>query len=111
MAIARALLMEPQILILDDSTSSVDVETETKIQDALEAQAHRPTTLVVAQRVSTVLKADKIIVLDDGRVAAEGSHAQLMQSSPIYREIYESQMGNGLNLEAIGVEPAWSVNA
>jgi ATP-binding cassette, subfamily B, multidrug efflux pump len=111
LAIARALLTHPSLLILDDSTSSVDVETETKIQDALEAQLHRSTTLVVAQRVSTVLKADKIVVLDEGRVAAEGSHAQLMQSSPIYREIYESQMGNGLSLEAIGQEPAWSVNA
>jgi ATP-binding cassette, subfamily B, multidrug efflux pump len=104
-AIARALIMHPRILILDDSTSSVDVETETKIQDALEAQAGQHTTFVVAQRISTVLKADKIIVLEKGRITAEGTHEQLMRSSPIYQEIYmsqlgdESQLGNGSPLE------------
>jgi ATP-binding cassette subfamily B protein len=101
-AIARALLTKPKILILDDSTSSVDVETETKIQDALESQLRRHTSLVVAQRISTVLKADKIVVIDDGRIAAEGTHQELMQSSPIYQEIYESQLGNGFNLEEAG---------
>ncbi|MGC1377676.1 MAG: ABC transporter ATP-binding protein [Anaerolineales bacterium] len=98
-AIARALLTRPKILILDDSTSAVDVETETKIQDALATQAFNHTTLVVAQRISTVLRADKIVVIDDGRIAAEGTHTELMQSSPIYREIYESQLGNGVRLE------------
>jgi ATP-binding cassette subfamily B multidrug efflux pump len=96
-AIARALLTRPKILILDDSTSSVDVETETRIQKALEAQMHRRTTLVVAQRISTVLKADKIVVLEKGRIAAEGTHAELMAASPIYREIFESQLGNDMN--------------
>ena len=95
-AIARALLTHPKILILDDSTSAVDVETETKIQDALESHEFNTTTLVVAQRISTVLKADKIVVIDEGRIVAEGTHAQLMQSSDIYREIYESQLGSGL---------------
>ena len=94
-AIARALIMRPRILILDDCTSSVDVETETKIQDALEAHMGEHTTLVVAQRISTVLKADKIVVLEKGRVTAEGTHQELMRTSPIYREIYESQLGNG----------------
>lgn len=98
-AIARALLTQPKILILDDSTSAVDVETETKIQDALEAQMHQHTSLVVAQRISTVLKADKIVVIDKGHIAAEGTHKDLMRSSPIYQEIYESQLGNGLHLE------------
>jgi ATP-binding cassette subfamily B multidrug efflux pump len=98
-AIARALIMHPRILILDDCTSSVDVETETKIQDALEAHMGEHTTLVVAQRISTVLKADKIVVLEKGRVAAEGTHQELMRSSPIYQEIYESQLGNGFALE------------
>jgi ATP-binding cassette subfamily B protein len=98
-AIARALLTKPKILILDDSTSSVDVETETKIQDALELKMHQHTSLVVAQRISTVLKADKIVVIDNGRIAAEGTHQELMQSSPIYQEIYESQLGNGFRLE------------
>ena len=95
-AIARALLTKPRILILDDSTSSVDVETETKIQDALEEQLHDHTTLVVAQRISTVLKADKIVVLEHGRIAAEGTHRELMQRSPIYQEIYASQLGEGI---------------
>ncbi len=100
LAIARALLTRPQILILDDSTSSVDVETETKIQDALAAGPDRHTSLVVAQRISTVLKADKIVVIDQGRVAAQGTHQQLMQSSPIYREIYASQLGDGVPVGA-----------
>jgi ATP-binding cassette subfamily B multidrug efflux pump len=73
-AIARALLLEPRILILDDSTSAVDVETETKIQDALGQAKGERTTFVVAQRISTVLTADRIIVLDLGRVAAQGTH-------------------------------------
>jgi ATP-binding cassette, subfamily B, multidrug efflux pump len=102
-AIARALLTRPKILILDDSTSAVDVETETKIQDAVEGQMHRHTTLIVAQRISTVLKADKIVVLDKGRIAAEGTHEELMASSAIYKEIFESQLGNDLPPE----EPAF----
>lgn len=93
-AIARALMTHPKILILDDSTSAVDVETETRIQDAVETQMNKLTTLVVAQRISTVLKADKIVVLDKGRIAAEGTHEELMESSPIYREIFESQLGS-----------------
>jgi len=100
-AIARALLTKPKILILDDSTSSVDVETETKIQDALESQMCRHTTLVVAQRISTVLKADKIVVIDNGRIAAEGTHPELLRISPIYQEIYESQLGNGFRLDEV----------
>jgi len=102
-AIARALLLQPAVLILDDSTSSVDVETETKIQAALEGlmrdrtnpSAPLRTDFVIAQRISTVLTADKILVLDDGQIAAEGTHAELLASSPIYREIYDSQLGNG----------------
>jgi ATP-binding cassette subfamily B protein len=94
-AIARALLIQPPILILDDSTSAVDVETEAKIQEALESIMKQRTTFVIAQRISTVLGAEKILVLDDGQIAAEGTHAELMESSPIYREIYESQLGNG----------------
>ena len=92
-AIARALVIQPAVLVLDDSTSSVDVETETKIQDALvELMADR-TSFVIAQRISTVLTADKILVLDDGKVVAEGTHRELLQESPIYREIYDSQLG------------------
>jgi ATP-binding cassette subfamily B protein len=96
-AIARALLTKPSILILDDSTSSVDVETETKIQSALDLAMKDRTSFVVAQRISTVLKADKIVVIDKGQIAAEGTHRELLQSSPIYQEIYASQLGNGVN--------------
>jgi ATP-binding cassette subfamily B protein len=95
-AIARALLPQPTILILDDSTSSVDVETEAKIQAALDSELGQRTCLVIAQRVSTVLSADKILVLDEGRIAAEGTHSDLLASSSIYREIYDSQLGNGV---------------
>jgi ATP-binding cassette subfamily B protein len=98
-AIARALLTRPRILILDDSTSAVDVETETKIQDALEQTAPDSITFVVAQRISTVLKADKIVVIDKGAVAAMGTHRELMASSPIYQEIYDSQLGSGVRLD------------
>jgi ATP-binding cassette subfamily B protein len=101
-AIARALLMQPKILILDDSTSSVDVETETKIQDALENYMHSHTSFVVAQRISTVLRADKIIVIDQGRVVAQGTHKELLATSPIYQEIYESQLGNGFHADEPG---------
>ncbi len=92
-AIARALLISPAILILDDSTSAVDVETEAKIQAGLEALMAGRTTFIVAQRISSVLTADQIIVLDRGRVAAQGAHRQLLDTSSIYREIYRSQLG------------------
>jgi ATP-binding cassette subfamily B protein len=94
-AIARALLVRPKVLILDDSTSSVDVETEAKFETALEELMADCTTFVVAQRISTVLNADKIVVLERGQVAAVGTHAELMRSSLIYQEIYESQLGDG----------------
>jgi ATP-binding cassette subfamily B protein len=93
-AIARALLVQPRVLILDDSTSAVDVETEAYIQESLRRLAHQRTCLIIAQRVSTVLDADKIIVLDAGLKVAEGKHNELIESSPIYREIYQSQLGS-----------------
>ena len=102
LAIARALCIEPKILILDDSTSAVDVETEMEIQLALKRLMRGRTSFVVAQRISTVLKADKILVLDEGRIAAEGTHSELIVSSPIYQSIYHSQLGDGvLNNKAI----------
>jgi ATP-binding cassette subfamily B multidrug efflux pump len=95
-AIARAILIKPAILILDDSTSAVDVETETKIQEALDIIMQNRTSFVIAQRISTVLNADKILVLDDGQIVAEGTHRELLVSSSIYREIFDSQLGNGV---------------
>ncbi len=95
-AIARALLVDPKLLILDDSTSAVDVETETRIQQALAEKKEGRTTFVVAQRISTVLDADVIVVLEKGRIVAQGTHPELMVASPIYREIYDSQLGKGL---------------
>jgi ATP-binding cassette subfamily B protein len=91
-AIARALLLNPRILILDDSTSSVDVQTEMVIQHALDRLMKGRTSFVIAQRISTVLSADNIVVLDKGRVAAQGKHQELMEESEIYAEIYRSQL-------------------
>jgi len=93
-AIARALLTEPDVLILDDSTSAVDIETETKFQAALAERRRERTTFIVAQRISTVLRADKIIVLEHGRVVASGTHTELLRDSAVYQEIYESQLGS-----------------
>ena len=99
-AIARALLTNPKILILDDSTSAVDIETETKIQAALDELMADRTSFIVAQRISTVLNADKIVVIDKGQVIAEGTHAELIANNPIYQEIYDSQLGNGFRGES-----------
>ena len=93
LAIARALIRQPAILILDDSTSAVDVETESRLQAELNRIMQDRTSFVVAQRISTVLNADKILVLEDGRLVAEGTHHNLIQSSLVYRQIYELQLG------------------
>jgi ATP-binding cassette subfamily B protein len=92
LAIARALLLKPRILIMDDSTSSVDFATERQIQSALDSLMKGRTSFVIAQRISTVRNADLIVVLDKGEVAAIGTHAELMESSPIYAEIFNSQL-------------------
>ncbi len=91
-AIARALLLNPQILILDDSTSSVDLNTEYEIQKALDKLMEGRTSFVIAQRISTVLNADQILVLDKGKVVDIGVHEELMENSAIYAEIYHSQL-------------------
>ncbi len=91
-AIARALLMDPHILILDDSTSSVDLNTEYEIQTALDSLMKGRTSFVIAQRISTVLNADQILVLENGRVVDSGVHEELMENSSIYAEIYHSQL-------------------
>ncbi len=94
-AIARAILIQPRILLLDDATSSVDVEIEAKIQIALQELLKTCTAFVVAQRISTVLTADKILILDQGKIINQGNHQELMKSSLIYQDIFNSQLGNG----------------
>jgi ATP-binding cassette subfamily B protein len=91
-AIARALLLDPRLLILDDSTSNVDLQTEYQIQRALDQLMHGRTSFVIAQRISTVLNADQILVLDRGRIVARGTHEELIETSPLYAEIYHSQL-------------------
>jgi ATP-binding cassette subfamily B multidrug efflux pump len=115
-AIARALLLDPLILILDDSTSSVDVETEYRIQQALDKLMVGRTSFVIAQRISTVRDADVILVLDGGRIAATGTHQALMRDSAIYAEIYSSQLQGDRELmpelsedEMVLIEREWAV--
>jgi len=99
-AIARALLLDPRILILDDATSSVDYETEFRIQQALERLMEGRTSFVIAQRIATVLNADQILVLDRGEIVARGTHEELLERSSIYVEIYCSQLqgeGDGIS--------------
>jgi len=95
-AIARALLIDPAILIMDDSTSAVDFDTEVRLQQALETLMVGRTTFIVAQRINSVLKADQILVLDDGRIVAQGTHRELLATSPLYQEIYASQIGENV---------------
>jgi ATP-binding cassette subfamily B multidrug efflux pump len=97
LAIARALLVKPGILVLDDSTSAVDLDTEFHIQRALDKLMTGRTTFIVAQRINSVLNADQILVLSRGRIADCGTHQELLLTSEIYREIYDSQLGDGAN--------------
>lgn len=98
LCIARALLKKPKILILDDSTSAVDTQTDAKIRKAFAEEIPDTTKIIIAQRISSVQDADKIIVLNDGKVAGFGSHDELMKTNDIYREVYTSQVkGDGEN--------------
>ncbi len=91
LCIARAILKQPKVLILDDSTSAVDTATDAKIRQAFARELKDTTKLIIAQRVTSVMDADWIVVLDEGRVAAQGTHRELLETCPIYREVYESQ--------------------
>ena len=95
LCIARALLKNPRIMIFDDSTSAVDSATEKGIRESLK-RLDGVTKIFIAQRISTVIDADCIFILDDGRLVSSGTHRELMETSPIYREIYDSQMKGGM---------------
>ena len=95
LCIARALLKKPKVLILDDSTSAVDTATDAKIRNAFKNEIPGTTKLIIAQRISSVKDADRIIVLDDGKVTGFGTHDELMSNNEIYREVYESQTQGG----------------
>lgn len=93
LSIARALTVKPKILIFDDSTSALDMATEARVQEAIKNSMSDTTTLFVAQRISTVITADNIFLLDGGEIVAQGNHETLLRTSPLYQEIYESQLG------------------
>lgn len=100
LTIARALLKKPKILILDDSTSAVDTKTDAKIRQALREKLPGTTKIIIAQRVASVMDADKIIVLDRGQISGIGTHEELLETNEIYREVYESQTKGGIQLDA-----------
>lgn len=93
MSIARGVINQPKILVLDDSTSALDAKSERLVQEALNKELKESTTVIIAQKISSVVKADKILVLDQGQLIGEGTHAELVANNAIYREIYETQKG------------------
>ena len=94
LCIARALLKNPKILILDDSTSAVDTATDFSIRQALASTLKDTTKIIIAQRISSVKDADIIYVMDEGKIVSSGNHHQLLETSEIYREVYESQQNS-----------------
>ena len=104
LCIARALLKKPKILILDDSTSAVDTATDAKIRKAFAEEIPDTTKLIIAQRVSSVQNADRIIVMDQGHIEAFGTHEELLNSCEIYRDVYESQTGGNADFDENGGE-------
>jgi len=102
LCIARALLKKPKILILDDSTSAVDTTTDAKIREAFVREIPDTTKLIIAQRINSIMSADRIIVMDDGEINGFGTHEELLQSNQIYREVYESQMNGNADFDEKG---------
>jgi len=96
LSISRALTTQPKIIILDDSTSALDASTEGRVQSSIPEFTNHITTLYIAQRISAVIDLDKIVLLENGQIVGVGTHEELMQSSPLYQEIYESQLGSGI---------------
>jgi len=96
LGISRTLTTLPRILVLDDSTSALDVATESRVQGAIPGFTNNVTTIYIAQRISAVIDLDKIVLLENGAIVAIGNHEELMVSSPLYQEIYESQLGGGV---------------
>ena len=91
LCIARALISKPRIIILDDSTSAVDTATDAAIRKALREELSSTTTIIIAQRIASVMDADKIVVLENGQIDAVGTHEELIETNEIYREVYTSQ--------------------
>lgn len=91
LCIARALISKPKIIILDDSTSAVDTATDAAIRKALSEELSSTTTIIIAQRIASVMDADRIVIMNEGKIDDVGTHAELMQRSEIYREVYYSQ--------------------
>ena len=104
LCIARALLKKPRILILDDSTSAVDTATDAKIRKAFAEEIPNTTKLIIAQRISSVQNADRIIVMENGQVNAFGTHEELLATNEIYRDVYESQMGGSGDFDEGGAQ-------
>ena len=102
LCIARALLKKPKILILDDSTSAVDTATDAKIRRAFREEIPDTTKLIIAQRISSISSADRIIVMDNGRINGFGTHEELLKNNQIYREVYESQTQGGGDFDEKG---------
>ena len=102
LSIARVILKDPKILILDEATSALDSITENAIQEALEALMEGRTSIVIAHRLSTILKADRILVVKDGVIAESGTHEELLEKDGVYRELYETQFRQILDMEKNG---------
>jgi ABC-type multidrug transport system fused ATPase/permease subunit len=94
LTIARALIRKPEILILDDSSSALDYATDARLRKAIRAMSGDTTLFIVSQRTASLMHADRILVLEDGELAGQGTHTELLENCPVYREIYESQFGD-----------------